>query len=175
MTKKRNRLGKKRLEKMIFVRRVTKLKRAMVCDDTNKDGGFTKWVQDLLSKTSVDSSSDSGEDAKDHGDGERSVMFQDRIEPGEQGKINGREPGEPVVRLTALKRDNVAKSWLFEKYYNMFFVDKNPEGDADADALDNEEDWEHRVIHNVVRWRHKGYAVETALYGSPTIQSLERY
>ena len=68
--------------------------------------------------------------------------FQDRIEPGEQGRINGREPGAPVVGLTQLKRDAAAKSWLFEKYYNMNFLDKNPEGDDDEPALQNQDEWE---------------------------------
>ena len=61
----------------------------------------------------------------------------------------------------------------------MCFVDKNPEGDEeDADPLEEESDWEHRVVRNIVWWRHKGYAVETALYqpyDSPVRQSIERY
>ena len=48
-------------------------------------------------------------------------------------KINGKEPGQPKVSLTQLKKDKGSQSWFFEKYYNMTFVDKNP--DADDDAL----------------------------------------
>ena len=86
-----------------------------------------------------------------------------------------KEPGKPVVGLTELKKDNAAKSWLFEKYYNMYFVDKNPEGDASADALSDEDEWENCIIRNIVWWRHRGYAVETALHGTPIVQSIERY
>ena len=72
-------------------------------------------------------------------------------------------------------RDNTAKSWLFEKYYNMCFADMNPEGDAEADPLEDEEEWEYRIIRNIVWRRHKGYVVETALHGTPEIQSIETY
>ena len=59
-----------------------------------------------------------------------------------QARINDKEPGQPAVRLSSLKRDHAAKSWLFEKYIDMHFVDKNPEGDADDDPLDDEDAWE---------------------------------
>jgi len=57
----------------------------------------------------------------------------------------------------------------------MKFVDKNPEGDADDDDLEDDSGWEHRVIKNIVWWRHQGYSVETHLYGDPESQSIERY
>ena len=73
--------------------------------------------------------SDAREDDEDSTDKEEDEpIFRDFIEPGEQGRINGQEPGEPRVPLTDLKRDNATKSWLFEKYYGMKFLDKNPEG-----------------------------------------------
>ena len=98
----------------------------------------------------------------------------DSIEPEEQLRINGK--GNPPVPLTELKKDNAAKSWLFEKYYDMCFVDKNPEEDnASADPLEDENEWEHRVIKDVVWWKKKGYAVETLLWGDVVDQSVERY
>ena len=104
------------------------------------------------------------------------AVFQDHIEPGEQGRINGKEPGEPAVLLTTLRRDNAAKSWLYEKYIHMHFVDKNPDGGTDAPAMEDESDWEHRVITNVVWFRRHGFAVETAIRGATVDnQSHEKY
>ena len=104
------------------------------------------------------------------------AVFQDRIEDGEQGKINGREPGQRRVTLSALKKSNASKSWLFEKYFNMHFVDNNPEGTVDSDPLPDENDWEHRVITNIVWWRNNGWSVLTKLRGATVEdQSIERY
>ena len=156
----------------MFVRRFEKLKRNLF--NEKNDDGFKEWVQELfvqsLKATGSDVSEDDGEET-----GEDEPIFRDNIEPGEQGRINGQEPGQPPVTLTNLKKDNVAKSWLFEKYYGIKFVDKNPEGDAEDDDLQDDSGWEHRVIKNIVWWRHQGYAVETHLYGDPESQSIERY
>ena len=58
----------------------------------------------------------------------------------------------------------------------MHFVDKNPFGDADAAPLDDDTQWEHRVITNVVWWRHNGYAVLTKLHNvTGEEQSHEKY
>ena len=60
------------------------------------------------------------EDAGHHDDDANEVVvFEDRIESGEQNNINGREPGQPRRGLVAVKYDNVGKSWLFQKYYEM--------------------------------------------------------
>ena len=58
----------------------------------------------------------------------------------------------------------------------MNFVDKNPEQGPDAPALEDETEWEHRVVTNVVWYRRKGHAVSTAIRGV-TIdnQSHEKY
>ena len=173
MTKTRNRLSRDKVEKMVFVRRFTNLKRNLFSDDKDASG-YKEWVQDLFEKSLSKKRGDHDEDQESSDDIDTDV-FEDRIEKGEQGKIDGKEPGEPPVSLTELKKDNVAKSWLFQKYYGMVFVDKNPEGDAEDDALEDASCWEHRVIKNVVWWRHKGYSVETHLYGNPESQSIERY
>ena len=101
----------------------------------------------------------------------------DMIEKGEQEKINGKtKHGETAVSLTALKKDNVAKSWLFSKYYNLCFVDKNPEGAEGAPPLQDESKWEHRIIKDVVWWRSLGYSVESQLRGAGVAnQSVEKY
>ena len=173
MTKKRNRIARDKVEKMVFVRRFMNLKRKLFSDDKD-ESGFKEWVQDLFVK-SLSKGWDREDEDRESSDDIVSDTFKDRIEPGEQGKINGKEPGKPPVTLTQLKKDNVAKSWLFEKYYGMTFVDKNPEGAAGSPPLEDESSWEHRVIKNIIWWRNNGYSVETHLYGNPESQSIERY
>ena len=93
-------------------------------------------------------------------------VFNDTIEPGEQGKINGKEPGQPRVSLTVLKKDKDVQSWLFEKHYNMTFVDKNPDADdEDAPPLEGQIKWEHRHIQNIVWGRRVGWTVESIIIG----------
>ena len=77
-----------------------------------------------------------------------------------------KEPEKPIVTLMELNKDNAAKSWLFEKYYSMHFVDKNPEGDAGDDDFEDESNWEcslYRIIKDIVWWRNQGCSVETHL------------
>ena len=104
------------------------------------------------------------------------VIFQDRIQPGEMGKVNGKEPGKPRVPLTELRKDKGARSWLFNKYYNRHFVDKDPDGEASDGEASDGDTWEHRVIKNIVWWRRNGYAVETCLKDAAAgEESIERY
>ena len=80
------------------------------------------------------------------------------------------------MSLTRLRRDNAAKSCLFEKYIHMHFVDKNPEGMADDPPLDDESEWENRVIINVAWWRSNGYVVLTKMINVPASeQVIEKY
>ena len=172
LTKTRNRLSRDKLEKMIFVRRFLKLKRAICMDET--DTGFNDWVSQLLHDVTGDGDR---RDASLSEDDESQKRFMDVIEAGEQEKINGKtSSGRTVVGLTALKKDNVAKSWLFNKYYNMCFVDKNPEGDELSAPLADKSKWEHRIIKDVVWWRSMGYSVESHLKeGGVANQSVEKY
>ena len=171
LTKKRNRLGAVTLEKMVFVRRFIRLKQKICMNESTTC--FSDWVTDLLNQAADDDVSCDASSSTSSSDG----VFHDSIESGEQGRIDGREPGQPVVGLTALKKDHAAKSWLFNKYYNICFVDKNPEADnADAPPLEDESEWEHnRVIKQIIWWRRKGFAVETSLYGNVTHQSIQSY
>ena len=177
LTKTRNRVGSTKLEKMVFVRRFLRLNRAMAFD--KNDYGFKDWVKEVLQQVANAGDSDDNDDLGPHSDDDdprEQIIFRDRIEDGEQGKINGKEPGQPHVPLVILRKDNEAKSWLFEKYIHMHFVDKNPSGDADAAPLDDENEWEHRVITNVAWWRSNGYAVMTKLRNATTEeQSHEKY
>ena len=173
LTKKRNRLTSTKMEKMVFVRRFTRLKRSLFGKDL--DSGFKDWVKELL-KQAADTGHESDSDNDPEGVGDEvhdgaPNIFQDHIEPGEQGRINGREPGAPRVNLTQLRKDHSARSWLFEKYYKMCLVDKSPEGDD----LSDEDEWEHRTIRDIKWWRSKGYTVETVLRDSPDDPEVQRY
>ena len=79
------------------------------------------------------------------------------------------------MSLTDLKKNHAAKSWLFEKYFDMHFVDKNPEGVDGDDPLEDQTEWEHRVIKDVVWWRNNGFSVETFIRGEVLHQSIEKY
>ena len=154
-TKTRNRLGKETVEKMMFVRRFLRLERKVLTTSLT-DSTLHKWTKQLLKDASAVlhpglNAGDLPVGGNDDDDMQSLSVFNDSIEPGEQGKINGREPGLPRVSLTELHKDKGAQSWLFEKYYNMAFVDKNPEADdEDAPPLEDQTKWEHRHIQNVV-------------------------
>ena len=177
-TKKRNRLGKDTIQKLIFVRRFLRLERKLMITDISDDG-YSKWVTKLLrdataAMTTSDDAAPEGDN--DDEDMEALAVFNDCIEPGEQGKINGKEPGQPRVSLTQLRADKSAVSWLFEKYYNMVFVDKNPEADeADAEILEDASLWEHRRVINIVWSRRLGYVADTMLIGDTSDDNCERY
>ena len=180
-TKVRNRISDEVLEKIVFVRRFLRLKRAM-CFSSPADPVYQQWMQQLLKQVAADGADDGDDDddglgpQEDPTDTNARAVFQDRIEVGEQGKINDREPDQPRVTLSALKKSNAAKSWLFEKYFGMHFVDNNPEGTAESDPLPDPNDWEHRVITNIVWWRNNGWSVLTKLRGvNVEDQSIERY
>lgn len=67
-------------------------------------------MKELLQKAKKPNTAAGGPADEEHGVTEASevYIFQDVIEPGEQGKINRKEPGEDPVTLTTLKRDNAA-------------------------------------------------------------------
>ena len=137
---------------------------------------YKGWVDKLFKTAMRKLTENEWEEAGHHDDDVNEVIvFQDSIEPGEQNKINGREPGQPRRGLVAVKADNAGKSWLFQKYCEMCFVDKNPDGDAEDEPLEDESLWEHRVIRNIVWSRNRGWVVDIALYGEPETQSFETY
>ena len=144
---------------------------------------FKEWAKQLIKDASAlcaggDDDPPSDADVPDDrvDDVNDVVIFQDRIETGEMGRVNVKEPDEPQVSLTELRKNKGARSWLFNKYYNRHFVDKDPEGVASDGEVSDEDEWEHRVIKNIVWWRRHGYAVETCLKdAAPGDQSIERY
>lgn len=95
---------------MVFVRRFLRLKRAMVFD--KNDYGFKDWVKEVLQQVANADDSNDNDDLDPHSDDDdprKQIIFRDRIEDGEQGKINDKEPGQPHVPLTSLRKDNEAK------------------------------------------------------------------
>ena len=162
---------------MVFVRRFISLKRSMCFNESVHE--FKDWTKRLLQEAATDIESGSS-DHSDSDDEMRRRVFKDFIEPGEQVRINGiegdhRDPDNRVVvvSLTDLKKDQSARSWFFEKYYNLCFLDKNPEGKDGDPPLEDESQWEHRIIKNVVWWKRNGFSVETCLWG--THESIDNY
>ena len=104
--------------------------------------------------------------------------FLDSIEPWEEKAATGRELTpqvnaagveelvlKKVLALTAVKKDNVSFFKLRQKYKGMRLVDKNPDGDAGDDDLEDEDEWEHRAIIGIMWKKRKGWCVETRLIG----------
>ena len=111
-TKKRNRLGKETIKKLIFVRRFLRLERQLMTKDIGEDL-YSKWVAKLLKDATgvmTVNAATAPEGDNDDDDMTALAVFNDCIEPGEQGKINGREPGQPRVTLTRLRADKTAVS-----------------------------------------------------------------
>ena len=177
-TKTRNRLRGETLQKMIFVRRFLRLQDKMLTT-TIQDAGYKQWVKLLLRDAAR--SSTGGEEDESHGgndaeDMESLIIFNDTIEEGEQVKINGKEVGKRIVSLSELHKDKAARSWLFEKYYNMCFVDKNPEEpDPDVPPLADPSRWEHRQIVNVVWARRLGHVVDSQIINDDGRGESETY
>ena len=65
--------------------------------------------------------------------------FLDLIQPGDQGRISGKEPEKAVIGLTRLGKMKSVKCWLSMKYVCVVFVDKNPDGDDSDKPLTDED------------------------------------
>ena len=178
-TKVRNRLGSDVIQKTIFVRRFLRLEDRLLDENNLVDPVYKHWVKVLLRDAA--SSDNDNSDAADGGNDDDDIMsltvFTDEIEADEQRKINGRDnDGKRVMSLGKLRKDKTARSWLFEKYFNMCFVDKNPEeDDPDAPPLADPSKWEHRQIQNVVWSRRQGHVVETVIIDDDDDDESESY
>ena len=167
-TKTRNRLSREKIQKTIFVRRFLSLEKKLLAADADDDV-YKKWVKVLLREAarSIDGTDDGSAKVGDNDEEDMMslAVFDDSIGPDEQLKINGKNSsGKQVVKLTQLRKDKAARSFLFEKYYNMCFVDKNPEDpDADAGPLEDPSKWEHRQIINIEWSRYLGHVVDTVI------------
>ena len=167
-TKVRNRMNAASLEKIVFVRRFLRIQDNMLKTKV-EDADYKQWVKTLLRAAAAARANPGGDGDVSHGgndpeDMQTLIVFNDVIEEGEQRKINGKEGRAAVVCLSQLRKDNSARSWLFEKYFNMCFVDKNPEEpDPNVPPLADPSKWEHRQIINVVWARYSGHVVDTVI------------
>ena len=86
------------------------------------------------------------------------------IKDWEEKAITGKGLG-PNVLLKEVRYNLVSKTRLRNKYVVMKFLDKNPlEEDLDGDAVQGEDDWEHRVITGLVWEARKGWKVQTKFH-----------
>ena len=95
-------------------------------------------------------------------------IFEDRFEDWEQNAIDGTGQ-EPRIKLGDVRRNKSARFRLQEKYKNLFFADK----DADGDNHYYEDDggdgplppakWEHRKILGLAWENNSGWRLETKL------------
>ena len=110
------------LQKLVFVRRFIHLKQK-VCNN-NSTVLLKEWSSKLLKEVGGESSSSSPSSSDGGNDSDSTVdvgVFQDSIEPGEQGRINGQEPGEPPVTLTVLKKRPLCEVMVVRKILSRKF------------------------------------------------------
>ena len=179
-TKTRNRLSREAIQKTIFVRRFLSLEDKLLTGDTH-DSVYKQWVKVLLrdAARSIAGADDGGADVGDNDEEDMMslAVFDDNVDADEQLKINGKNmSGKSVIRLTALRKNKAARSFLFEKYYNMCFVDKNPEDpSADAEPLEDPSKWEHRQIQNISWSRYLTHVVDTVIIDHDDDEPVEPY
>ena len=110
------------------------------------------------------SSSSSDSDSNSDGSDDGPSIFIDHIEDWEEKAITGKGPG-PNVPLKEVRHNLVSKTRLRKKYVGMKFLEKNPlEEDLDGDAVQDEDDWEHRVLTCLVWEARKGWKVQTKFH-----------
>ena len=162
LTKNRNRLRVSTCVDLVFVRAWLRRELKLVSDAELEV--FKEWEARLLQNASFYN----GPVDRDETVGVVRI-FEDIFEHWEQNAIDGTGPG-PRIRLGDVKRNKQARFRLQEKYKDLFFVDKDPDGDNryyddenPGDPLASS-DWEHRKIMGLVWENHRGWRVETKLY-----------
>ena len=164
LTKVRNKLGRETLRDIVFLRTCLRLKQARFDGDM---GDFKPWLTDLLKKMA-------GDDDDDNDSDDGNLPFMNFIEPGEQEKIDG--TGGAVRRgLVSVKQNQAFKGWLYNKYKEIHLVDKNPEGKAGEEDLEDPEEWEHRLITDIKWIKRVGWGANTKLYGIPVMQDIQTF
>ena len=160
LTKNRNRMTSKRCIDLVYVR--TWLRRELKALDDEDLECFKEWEVELLRQAS-------GEEAQPAAAAESPRrIFKDRFEDWEQDAIDG-SASNPRLSLGNVKRNKRAMFRLQEKYKDMFFVDKDAEGDNDyyepggGDGPLAEDKWEHRKILGLIWQNNHGWRVETKI------------
>ena len=159
-TKNRNKMSTQHCIDLVFVR--TWLRRELKLVDDAELECFKEWEVQLMREASLLS----GEQTSDVPKAKR--IFEDRIEDWECIAINGKSSdGERVKRLGEVKKCKQSRFRLQEKYKNLFFVDKDPDGDnhyyedGAGDGPLPSSQWEHRQILGLAWENQKGWRLDT--------------
>ena len=121
LTKNRNRLKMKNCLNLVFVRTWLRREIKLVTDEELEC--FKVWEAELIKRASFYD----GPVEPDAGRQKEDRVFEDRIEDWEQKAIDGTGPGARIT-LGQVRRNAAAKFKLQEKYKNLYFVDKDPNG-----------------------------------------------
>ena len=162
LTKNRNRMKSQRCIDLVYVR--TWLRRELKSLDVVGLECFREWEVELLRRAS-------GEDASVATQDPQRRIFEDRFEEWEQDAIDG-SASDPPLSLGNVRRNKRSIFQLQEKYQNLFFVDKDVDGDngyyepGGGDGPVAADKWEHRKILGLIWENHHGWRVETKLCGN---------
>ena len=169
LTKNRNRLGVSRCIDLVYVRTWLRRDLKLVSDEELEQ--LKEWETVLFREASF---YDGNGDVNERPDERNVRIFEDRIEDWEQNAVDGTGPG-PRIPLGAVKRNRAQRFRLHEKYKDMCFVDKDPDGDneyyeGNGGPLPDTQ-WENRKIIGLIWQNHRGWRLETKLCDNPTGQS----
>ena len=169
LTKDRNKLNSDTTVDLVFVR--TWLRREMQPVANAATECFKEWEVQLLIQVNEYLSADADDaPAAAAAAADPRRIFEDRFEDWEQDAIDG-TGSDPKLRLGAVRKNKVSKFRLQEKYQNLFFVDKDVDGDNgyyqpdDGDGPLPSDDWEHRKIMCLAWENLNGWRVETKVCG----------
>ena len=169
LTKNRNKLDSATFIDLVFVR--TWLRRELHVMSDEGAECFQEWEEKLLKEAGQYLGDGDGDGAAATAAANPDVrIFEDRFEEWEQDAIDG-TGSDPRIRLGVVKKDKTGKFRLQEKYQNLFFVDKDVDGDNDyyfpggGDGPLPPDMWEHRKIMGLAWENNRGRRVETKLCG----------
>ena len=163
LTKNRNRLGVQRCIDLVYVRMW--MRRDLKLVSTEELEQFKEWEKQLIREASFYD----GPVDPDAGAEREFRIFEDTFEDWEQDAIDGSRllEGGPNIRLGLVRADKAARFRLQEKYKGLYFVDKDPNGEAgyyegEGDALPTATaQWENRKIMGLCWENHRGWRAET--------------
>ena len=156
MTKNRNRLTTTTCKDLVFARTWLRRELNLVSDEELEV--FNDWEAELLDEAAAAPIASGQPEMR---------IFVDQFETWEQNAIDGKGEG-PIILLGDVKKNKQMIFRLQEKYKDMFFVDKDPDGDTDYYTVGggeplSEDKWEHRKIMGLI-WENKnGWRLETKI------------
>ena len=161
LTKNRNKMNTQNCIDLVFVRTWLRREFKLVSDEELEC--LKDWEVQLMRQASLYA----GEADPDSGKEREKRIFEDRFEDWEQNAIDGTGQ-EPRIKLGDVRRNKGARFRLQEKYKNLFFVDKDADGDNHYYQDDGGDplppaDWEHRKILGLAWENNRGWRLETKL------------